>query len=110
MAQRTTFRTKGEITMPLRPKKRVPMSPELVTFGRNFRRARLARDQTQAEIYERTGYSTAFVSAVERGKRNVSMNTASVLAKTVGSTVRDLLEEDPMEGQEAVPSRASRRA
>ncbi|MBU6207832.1 MAG: helix-turn-helix domain-containing protein, partial [Alphaproteobacteria bacterium] len=38
--------------------------------GTNIRNARIAKDMTQEELAERSGFSQQYISGLERGRRN----------------------------------------
>lgn len=96
--------------MPKRPtKKRETMSPELRTFGRNFKIARLANELRQLDIVQRTGLSESFISRLEQGKKNVSINTAVALSKSVGRSLLDLLSDGILVEKDETPRRAPTR-
>ena len=51
-----------------------------LTFGGNVRRRRLELGLSQAELADRAGIHRAYLSTVENGKRNVSIDNISRLA------------------------------
>jgi transcriptional regulator with XRE-family HTH domain len=53
------------------------------TFGANVRRLRLERGLSQAELAELAGIHRAYLSTVENGKRNVSIDNISRLARAL---------------------------
>lgn len=55
----------------------------LKIFGENFKMARLSSKLTQQDIQLITGIEQAFLSRLERGKTNVSIETAVVLSWSV---------------------------
>jgi transcriptional regulator with XRE-family HTH domain len=61
------------------------------TFGANLRAAREKAGMTQAQLAEMTGHNRAYVSHVERGVHNITIETMAGLAGTVGLDVADLL-------------------
>jgi transcriptional regulator with XRE-family HTH domain len=70
-------------------------------FGRQLRAARVAAGLTQVDLAQRTDISSAYISQVELGQRNVSLVNICVLALGVDSTPSELLT--------AVTSRRARR-
>jgi len=60
-------------------------------FGTNFRQARLKADLTQAEIEVRTGIRQHYISEIENGAHNVTLDTMTVLARAIDSDIRTLL-------------------
>jgi transcriptional regulator with XRE-family HTH domain len=60
-------------------------------FGANFRRARLKANLTQADVERMTGIRQAYVSEIENGLQNLTIDTMTTLAKVAGTNVRSLL-------------------
>ena len=60
-------------------------------FGTNFRQARLKANLTQAEVESRTGIRQHYISEIENGAHNVTLDTMTVLARAIDSDVRMLL-------------------
>jgi len=60
-------------------------------FGANFRVARQRANLTQQDISERTGRGQAYVSAIERGAQNITVETMAELAAAVNANVTELL-------------------
>lgn len=65
--------------------------PEVELFGRKLRAARRGARMSQRELHEATGIAASFISAVERGERNISIARAAALAKAVGQPLYRLL-------------------
>jgi transcriptional regulator with XRE-family HTH domain len=61
------------------------------TFGENLREARQKAGLTQAQVAEATGQDRAYVSHVERGVHNVTIETMAEMARVVKRSVADLL-------------------
>jgi transcriptional regulator with XRE-family HTH domain len=61
-------------------------------FGRNLRRARRLKDVSQEELALRADLSRTYVSEVERGIRNVSIDNMGLLAQALGVPLRDLVD------------------
>lgn len=61
-------------------------------FGRNLRRARRLKDVSQEELALRADLSRTYVSEVERGVRNVSIDNMGLLAQALGLPLRDLVD------------------
>jgi transcriptional regulator with XRE-family HTH domain len=68
-----------------------PLSAREV-FGRNLRRARRLKDVSQEELALRADLSRTYVSEVERGVRNVSIDNMGLLAQALGLPLRDLVD------------------
>ncbi len=60
-------------------------------FARNVRRLRTAAGLSQEELAARAGLHRTYISSVERGQRNVSLENIGALASGLGSDPRDLL-------------------
>ena len=59
--------------------------------GLNMRRLRVARQLTQKQFAERSGFSQQYISDLERGRRNPTVVTLFELASALGSTPVELL-------------------
>ncbi len=82
------------------PKKRAPrqlptsdLPPDNLQaiFGRNLRVARLRKGMTLAELAEAVGTSVPYLSQVENGEKNVTLDTMRKLAAAIGQDVRTML-------------------
>lgn len=62
-----------------------------VLFGRNVRKLRIAVGLSQEALAARAGLHRTYVSSVERGKRNVSLENIVALATALSCDPRDLL-------------------
>lgn len=65
--------------------------------GRNVRRLRIARQMTQEQYAERSGFSQQYISDLERGRRNPTIVSLYELAQALKSTPVDLLQADETE-------------
>lgn len=68
-----------------------PLSARQV-FGRNLRLARHIKEMSQEELALRANLSRVYVSGVERGARNVSIDNMSILSMAVDVPLRDLVD------------------
>lgn len=59
-------------------------------FGELVRRLRQEKGYSQEEFSFRVGLHQTYVSSVERGERNVTIQTADRIAKALGTTLADL--------------------
>lgn len=59
-------------------------------FGELVRRLRKEQGYSQEEFSFRVGLHQTYVSSVERGERNVTIQTADRIAKALGTTLADL--------------------
>lgn len=60
-----------------------------------LRALRLRRGLTQETLAERAGMDRSYLSAIERGRNNVPLDTICRLAWALGMDVRDLLSAPP---------------
>ena len=56
-------------------------------FGQQLLRHRTAAGLTQARVAEKSGLSASYISLVERGRANPTLDTMAVLAGAVGAEV-----------------------
>lgn len=63
-------------------------------FARNLRRARRLKEVSQEELALRANLSRTYLSQVESGSRNVSIDNMSLLAQAVGVSLRDLVDPE----------------
>jgi len=61
-------------------------------FARNLRRLRRERGVTQEQLSHITGLNQSYVSEIEAGKRNVSIDNIDALAKALGVAIEVLFE------------------
>jgi transcriptional regulator with XRE-family HTH domain len=64
-------------------------------FGRHVKDARQEARMTQGELAERAGLEQQYVSLIERGSQNVTIDTASRLAAALERELWTLLGPDP---------------
>jgi transcriptional regulator with XRE-family HTH domain len=62
------------------------------TLGARIAALRKARGLTQEQLAERTGYSTEFISLVERGVNAPAVGKLPILAAELGCQVKDLFD------------------
>ena len=60
--------------------------------GRNVRRLRVARDMTQEQFAEASGFSQQYISDLERGRRNPTVVSLFELAQALGALPTELLQ------------------
>ncbi|TXI24954.1 MAG: XRE family transcriptional regulator [Roseateles sp.] len=65
-----------------------------VVFAKNLKRARLIRGLSQDTLAYEAGVGRTFVSEVERGTRNLSIDNMSKLAAALSVPLRDLVDPD----------------
>jgi len=61
------------------------------TFGRNVRQARKDKGWTQEQLAFEAGVKRAYLSEVENGQRNVSLDIVEKLAKALGVSPETLM-------------------
>ncbi|HEX3643286.1 MAG TPA: MerR family transcriptional regulator [Ktedonobacteraceae bacterium] len=69
------------------------IADEELNLGLRLRALRIGQDLSLAEVAERTGLSTSFLSAVERGQSSISLGNLFKLADAYGTTVPGLNSE-----------------
>lgn len=69
-------------------------------FGERVRAMRLAQGLSQVEFGERCGFYQTYLSRVERGQANPTLNAMEVIANALGVTVFDLFDAMRTEGAE----------
>jgi transcriptional regulator with XRE-family HTH domain len=65
-----------------------------VLVGRNVRRFRLEKGLTQEALTEASGVSQQYISELERGARNPTIDTLAKIALALGVTATDLFDPD----------------
>jgi transcriptional regulator with XRE-family HTH domain len=65
-----------------------------MVFAANLRRARRLRDVSQESLALDAGLSRTYVSEVERGERNVSIDNMGLLADALQVPLKDLVDPD----------------
>lgn len=61
--------------------------------GRNCRERRVQLEMSQAELSERSGVSASYLSRIESGRGNPTLELLDSIADTLGCHVVDLLRE-----------------
>jgi len=61
-------------------------------FARNLRRARRMKDISQEALGLAAGLSRTYVSEVERGERNISIDNMGALADALGVPLKQLVD------------------
>lgn len=67
--------------------------------GRNFARLRAASGLTQEQVAERANISQQYVSGLENGKRNPTVQMLFQIAKGLGVSHVDLVMPDDQDGK-----------
>jgi transcriptional regulator with XRE-family HTH domain len=77
---------------PPQPDDASPIPDDLqVLFGRNLRAARLAHSLTHQELADKAGFKRQYVSRIEAGQLNVTLDTMKRLAAALGQDVSTML-------------------
>ena len=83
--------------------KKSPRPSAREVFAKNLRRSRRMQDISQEELADRADMSRSYLSGVERGVRNISIDNMGLLAEALGVRLMDLVDQDLF----AQPERAS---
>lgn len=65
-----------------------------VVAGRNIRRLRLQAGLSQDDLADKAGLHTTYLSGIENGRRNITLDVLARLAAALMSTESDLLRRD----------------
>ena len=63
-------------------------------FGGNLRRLRRERGLTQERLSGHSGLMQSYLSEVEAGKRNISLDAIATIARAMGVSIAQLFQED----------------
>jgi transcriptional regulator with XRE-family HTH domain len=74
----------------MKTSKKQPTAREV--FARNVRRVRRLKELSQEELALRADLSRTYVSEVERGIRNVSIDNMGLIAQSLGTPLQELLD------------------
>lgn len=69
------------------------LGSENMTFGQNFKQIRKRMNVTQEELAKRTNISRSYLSDIENGNKNPSIQTVKKLADKLGISVNDLFND-----------------
>jgi transcriptional regulator with XRE-family HTH domain len=64
-----------------------------LVFGRNMRRFRIERAQSQEDFADTLGVHRTYLGGVERGERNLTLRSVERIAAAIGVPALDLLRE-----------------
>jgi len=62
----------------------------LLTFGRNIRKRREAKDLSQEDLALLAGLDRTYVGGIERGERNATILSAIKIGQALGASVSEL--------------------
>lgn len=68
--------------------------PARKIFARNLRQARRLKEISQEALALQAGLSRTYVSEVERGERNISIDNMGLLADALGIKLRELVDPE----------------
>lgn len=63
----------------------------LKKFGARIRELRLAKDWSQENLAEKSGFHRTYIGMIERGERNLSLKNIAAFANTLEITISNLL-------------------
>lgn len=77
--------------------------PAALLFGARLKERRTALGLTQAYLFEQTGITAAYISFIERGKANPTLDMMVKLAEAVGAEAWDMIRPCAEEGSKTPP-------
>jgi transcriptional regulator with XRE-family HTH domain len=80
------------------------------TFGECVREMRLELGLSQVEFGERCGFYQTYLSRIENGQANPTLNAVEVIANSLGLTVFELFDRIRSDGQSRQKSTAAKRS
>jgi len=60
-------------------------------FGDNLRKIRLSKGMSQSQLAEKIGSDKSYISTIEHGKKNLTLETMSKLAQALGVSREELM-------------------
>lgn len=66
--------------------------PILIKFGQRVRALRKARELSQEQLAELTGFHRNYIGMIERGERNPALLNIEIFAKAFGVSLSELFE------------------
>jgi transcriptional regulator with XRE-family HTH domain len=79
--------------------------PTAQLFGERLKERRRALGLTQAQLFEKTGITAAYVSLIERGQGNPTLDMMVKLAEAVGAEAWDMIRPPPTQSSGSVQNR-----
>jgi len=67
-------------------------SKHRLTLGQNIRRYRQREALSQEKLAEKAALSTVFINRVESGKENISVDALQRIARSLGTSLRELFD------------------
>ncbi|KAB1637864.1 helix-turn-helix domain-containing protein [Pseudoclavibacter terrae] len=74
------------------------------SVGKNIRRIRLSRGISQEALGAVVGLHRTYIGSVERGERNITLQTLEGMAELLGVAAMELLDDDTSAQPGATPS------
>lgn len=68
-----------------------------ILLGRRIRALRRSQDLTQEQLGEKAGINYKYLGAIERGEKNLSLESLQKISSALGITLVDLLDVDHLE-------------
>ena len=62
-------------------------------FGQKVKLMRKAKELSQEDLAEKSGLNRPYISAIEKGKRNISLEVIEKLAEALEINMKDFFEE-----------------
>jgi transcriptional regulator with XRE-family HTH domain len=62
-------------------------------LGARIKALRAKKQWSQEELAARCGFHRSYMGAVERGEKNLTIQTLQILARTLGVTIQELFRE-----------------
>ena len=60
-------------------------------FGKRVKALRLQKDMSQSDVAKKLGVHSTYISKIERGEQNMSIQGVEKLAKAIGVSVGELM-------------------
>ena len=69
------------------------MDKKVAVVGKNLKKHRKEKNLTQERLASRSGYHRTYISALERGIANPTVNTLANLSQQLGIQIHDLFDD-----------------
>ena len=60
-------------------------------FGENLRKLRLSNNLSQGQLAKKIGSDKSYISTIENGKKNITLETMKKLAQALGVVMEELM-------------------
>lgn len=71
-----------------------PSPTLIVILSKNIKKIRGKMGITQEELAHRCGLHRTYIGAIERGERNITLNSLEIIASTLNVDIETLLSKD----------------